>query len=246
MGEIRALCLRLFAADTGASLGQPVDESLYDEALDRAEELLAAPAGRLLGFALTALGQHERWTDPDLADRCFDRALAVSRETGDPSDIAWTAVRGRVEASRSWPTREGLSVCAAALEDCRAVQDYVFVETMRGDILAQSGQLRAGAEQLRRAAHRLPDPQLAPDLWTYPALLEVHWRIALGDWTRAAALLEACQRLQLEDWMVGTQVATEAANFAAGAETRTRPQRLAEWAHERLGPEPGAVSGRRP
>lgn len=193
-GGVSGLCRRMYAAERWELLGQPEQESLYAEALAHATELLAAPSDRFLVTTLNQLGAHVRWTDPELADRCLDRALAASRETRDPTCISVTASKVAARRSARGRHEEALAMCTAALADCRSVGDYLDTETLCGDVLARSGQLRSGVAQLDRALDRLPDPALAPQEWVSTAVVAAEWRIALGDWDQAAELLETCQR----------------------------------------------------
>ena len=241
--RMRVLCLRLFAGDSRELVGEPADESLYAEALASADDLLVAPANRLLIPALNTLGWQVQWSDVDLADRLFDRGLAVSLEAGSQADIAFTAAQVARQRSARGLHDEALAVCASALETCRSVADYMGVERVRGNALAVSGRLRAGLAQLDRTLARLPDPQLARTDWTHTAVNAANWRISLGDWEEAAALLGECQKLDVDEWATGTWVMTSASEFACLRGEVDKAAQLAESAQQRLGPEVESVWG---
>ncbi len=235
--RLRLLSLRLFTDDARTVLGGSEDGALYDEALAIGEEILSAPASRLLLAALNTLGWRMRWYDTQLADRFFDRALAVAREACGPAEISFFAAqvaRQRVGRGRF---EEALDVCAAAQESCRAVVDYLNVEGTRGDVLAQAGQLRAALAELDKTLARIPDPELLRAEWVFTALHGILWRIAVGDWDEAASLQAQCVRMEVDEWAIGTWVLTSGSTLAGLRGDVDEADRLAAQARQGLGPD---------
>ena len=235
--RVRLLCVRLYADDIRSVLGQPSDPSVFAEAVTAADELLAEPPGRLLMRALNALGWQVRWTDNELADRCFTRALAVAEQVSRPDEITFAVCQLVDQRLGRGQHEEALALCTSALNTPRSVKDRMAVETVRGDALVYAGQLRAGLAQLEKALGRLPDARLSPPDWAFTALRVATWRIALGHWTDAQVLLDECARLEIEEWAIGIRIATSSAEFACRRGDLDEARRLADWAQQRLGPE---------
>ena len=232
---LRRLYLAMAAKDIREVLGETADQELYAAALPSATALLAEPPARLLSRGLNALAWYVRWNDPALSYRLFARSLEVSREVGSPAEISFNSGLVAYQLASRGRHDEALAVCELGLESCVGLVDYLGLEDVRGDVLAQSGKLQAGVAQLERALARLPDPSLAPAEWVQSALRTADWLTSAGDWARAESLLRTCAELEVDEWMTRTFVAADTSVFACHRGDLDEAARLAQRAWEGLG-----------
>jgi DNA-binding CsgD family transcriptional regulator len=229
----RAHLLAMASRDIADVLGEAPDPEAYDAV--PSATLLAEPSSRLVARALNAVGWHLRWTDPAESFRLFARALAISRELGTPDEIAFTSGVFAIQLMGRGRHEEAMEVCATGLQACVGLVDRLGLESARGDVLAESGQLRAAVSQLEHSLARLPDPGLAAAEWTFTALRAIVWSDAVGDWTRSDELLAQVAGLTIDQWFTRTWACAQRAECACLRGDLDEATRLAEAAWAELG-----------
>jgi DNA-binding CsgD family transcriptional regulator len=207
---MRHLCLEIIATEVREKTGDPHDASLYVQVLDKVDSLLGAEPSRPVLMALSAVGWHVRWTDPDLSLRAHRRAAEMSAVLGHVNIFVITSLgdnlveRGRVE--------EAVGV-VHTLSQAHTPLDALQREVLLGWARFHGGRFAEAVTGLDRALARFPDPTLAPAEWIFGALISGHSHEALGHWNHLDQLFGKCSRLEHDDWAIRLFLAGDRAQF---------------------------------